>query len=172
MTAKYQTEIVSETSEIAIKDGRMFRAYTHFNLAPLGSRQILLRTSIDDLTILHGRFVDTVGSTVEFTLYANPTVTDNGVEETKVFNLNTTSNNTTTAKMWLDPTVSNKGVEVDFAYFSGGNQAHISSGSGSTMEFPRVFPENIFFLAEFINPDNTNTANIIYKLIFEEYSED
>lgn len=169
MTNLYsQTEIVSDSDQLAIRDGRMFRAYFKFTVAPLATKQILIKTALNNLTIFHGRFVDAVGANTEFTVYTPPTFSAQGVENLKKFNLNSTSLITTTARMWEDPTIITKGTEVDALILSGGNQAHVTSGSRDVMEFERIFPMDTYFLSEFKNLDNTNTVSIVYKLVWEE----
>lgn len=163
-----QTEIISDSDQLAIRDGRMFRAYFKFTVAPLATKQILIRTATDNLTVFHGRFVDAVGANCEFTVYSPPTFSAQGTENFKKFNMNSLSPKITTARFWENPTIITKGNEVDAMILSGGNQAHVTSGSRDVMEFERIFPMGLYFLSEFTNTDNTNSLSVIYKLIWEE----
>lgn len=162
-----QTEICSDSDQLAIRDGRMFRAYFKFTVAGNATKQILIKTSPNIITVHHGRFIDAVGSNAQFVVYSNPIITSEGTESFKKFNLNALSSNVTAARFWENPTVSNKGTEVDALLLAGGNQSHTTSGSRDVMEFERIFPQNAYFLTEFTNLDNM-TLNIVYKVIWEE----
>lgn len=164
----YQTEVVATLDQIAIKDGRMFRAYYNFSVDPLSSKYVLIRTPVDKFVIFHGRYVNVVGSNLNMIVYSNPVFSSQGVENTKKFNLNSNSANQTTGMFWSDPVFSSKGVETDRTILSGGVQAHVTSGSQDVADFERILPDDIYFLVEFQNTDNTNTANVVYKLTWEE----
>lgn len=166
-----QTEVVSDSDQMAIRDGRMYRAYTTFTLAPLTSKYVLIRTPLDKLTVFHGRYVDCVGARANMKVYVNPVFSAEGTPVTTKFNLNSTSLNTTTGMVYLDPTFSNKGIEVDMAILAGGNQAHVSQGSKDVLDFERIFPEGVYFLTEFTNIDNAASTDIMYKLIWEEVTK-
>lgn len=167
-----QTEIVSDSDQLAIRDGRMFRAYFKFTIAPLGTKQVLIQTATNKITVFHGRFVDALGANAELSVYSSPTFTTQGTESFKKFNLNSLSTNSTTAKFWENPSILTKGVESDALILSGGNQAHVTSGSRDVMEFERIFPSSVYFLSEFVNLDNTNSLSVIYKVVWEELSVD
>jgi hypothetical protein len=163
-----QTEIVSDSDQLAIRDGRMFRAYFKFTIASLGTKQILIKTSDNNLTIFHGRFIDSVGANSELVVYSNPTFSSEGTENFKKFNLNSTSTITTTARMWENPAIITKGVEIDSLIFAGGIQAHVTSGSRDVMEFERIFPQSSYFLSEFKNLDNVHPVTMVYKIVWED----
>lgn len=166
-----QTEVVSDSDQMAIRDGRMFRAYTTFSLAPLATKYVLIRTPLDKITVFHGRYVDCIGSRVNMKVYANPVFSDQGVAVNTKFNLNSLSSNTTTALVFTDPVFSNKGIEIDIALLSGGSQAHVTQGSKDIIDFERIFPDGVYFLTEFENLDNAMSADILYKLVWEEVTE-
>lgn len=163
-----QTEVVSDSDQMAIRDGRMFRAYFKFTVAPLQTKQILIKTADVNLTVFHGRFIDAVGANAQLVIFANPTFSAQGTENTKKFNLNSTKSITTTARFWENPTIITKGSEADALLLAGGNQAHVTSGSRDVMEFERIFNPSVYFLSEFSNLDNSNNLEIVYKVVWEE----
>lgn len=163
-----QTEIVSDSDQLAIRDGRMFRSYVKFTIPAGGSQQVLIKTSENVLTIHHGRYVTVRGASVDLTVTANPTFTNEGTEVLTKFNLNSTKLNTTTAMLWLTPTITSTGVEIDYVEFDGGTQAHMVSGGNDVLDFERIIPQNVYFLATFVNKDITNPVDVIYKLTWEE----
>jgi|APGre2960657404_1045060.scaffolds.fasta_scaffold00061_19 hypothetical protein len=165
-----QTEIVSDSDQLAIRDGRMYRAYFKFTVAPLTTKQILIKTASEVMTVFHGRFIDTVGANAQLVIFSGPTFSSQGTENLKKFNMNSLSLNVTTARFWENPVVSVKGSEVDSLLLAGGSQAHVTSGSRDVMEFERIFPPDLYFLSEFTNLDNTNSLTVVYKVVWEEVS--
>lgn len=164
----YQTEIVATLDQIAVRDGAAFRAYLRFSIPVSSSKYVLIKTPTNKDVIFHSRRIKVRGSTVDFFVYTGSTITNDGTESTKKFNLNSMSSRVTTARFYTDPTVTAEGTEIDVDLFAGGDQSQVSSGGFSVEDFERVLPRGVQFLSKFTNTNNTNTAVVIYELIWQE----
>lgn len=165
----YHSEIVSDMETIATQAGYMFRAYTKLTLAASQTRYVLVKTPTDKAVVFHSRKLKARGASVDVFIYLGGTVSANGTQSTKVFNLNSMSPKPTTALFYVDPTVTADGVEVDTDILEGGSQGQSSSGGFGQDSFERILPANAAFLVKFVNLNNANPVDVLYEVIWQEF---
>lgn len=173
MGQKYYSEIVTEMSMAAMLDGRLFRWFSKFTLAPSATKEFIFKMP-DDPTLLlfHGRLFSSKTAGCDLDVYINPTFSDLGTPNNNFFNLDGNSPNSPQALVWEGPTLIDDGVLVDVDSTHGtidtgsGNKG--STGSQTTREFPRIMPKGLYALARATNVSTLNSAEVIYKLFWEE----
>ncbi|HOT63513.1 MAG TPA: hypothetical protein PLU93_11695, partial [Treponemataceae bacterium] len=136
----------TDQTNVIAEQGKMFNFETSsdnvYIIAPL---KILFKTGAKK--VKYRTDVSTLGSTVKIELYSAPTTSANGVEIVPVNYNPTVSAPGPAMKMYLGPSVSNKGTLTYTRYFLGWSQGATSVGISKSGAIWRWLPANSTFLA-------------------------